>query len=116
MSLDYSLSDIKDWGVICLDKTGELKPITKQIIHLSLVVCLGSITEKNVSEWMFRLRFLRAIDRAVIVSYIELGAHIGLRTNMTNDTRTVWLKKVWKSLERDVDQEVKRIMKEVTLG
>jgi hypothetical protein len=78
-------------------------------------VDLGSITEKNLEEWVFRLWFQRdtlrhvVIDDEVTPEVIRgwLRRWIGLSTNVLNLSRQKWLARVTKILEERAVRELR---------
>ena len=92
------------------------KNLRTTLIWGSLAVDLGSITAKNVEEWMFRLKFQEAIG----LDYLSLGEMsddpdalragltrwIGLTTNVQTMTRKKWVTKVVNLMEKRVTQDL----------
>ena len=138
MSLDWNLGQINDWESSCYIRVGSehkaydrinvkqsrlwfaekdsavkkcMNPITETLINLTMSLCLGEITEDNISEWQFRLWLTEKLDgEPLIVSrwdnegkwvddkitVSDLRGHIGLSTNVGDMTRKEWLKRVFK--------------------
>jgi hypothetical protein len=94
------------------------------LIEWAGVVGLSSIREDNVTEWLWRLRFLSKTLgwEAAALCYSEVkGKHrkewitleilqrwVGLWTNWSNVTRKEWVKLRLKSLENECDFEVRQ--------
>lgn len=111
MALSYWFTDINDYENLVWIKTGEknedgtdevnMNPVTKALIFSTLSVGLGEITNKNVDEFVGRFRILEKIHGPFIVEDgkgraledHEIGAHIGLRTNVSNESRAIWAKR-----------------------
>lgn len=108
MSLDWNTEKCKP----PLPEGDDDKNLRTTLIWGSLAVDLGSITDKNVEEWMFRLKFQEAIG----LDYLSLGEMsdspkalragltrwIGLTTNVPTLTRKKWLAKVTGLMEKRV--------------
>lgn len=106
MSLNYELGKIKDWetvtkitseynspadGIKIGDKI--MNPVTSALIFGCISVGIGEITEANVEEWYCRfeinervmgrsIRYMDATKPDRVITYDEVKAHIGLRTNV----------------------------------
>jgi hypothetical protein len=76
----------------------------------SIAVDLGEVTEKNVDEWMFRLRFLERIGRGITNTPMPesiVRRWVGLKMNVSTETRKKWMKKRMDRLEQDVEYQLK---------
>lgn len=76
----------------------------------SIAVDMGEITEKNVGEWMFRLRFLERIGQGIsTVSIPEsvVRRWVGLKMNVFTETRKKWMKKRMERLEEQVEYNLR---------
>jgi len=127
MSLDWNIEKVKDYKKACWEPDpndpGEerLAGTTHCIIWATMAVHLGSITEKNVDEWMRRIGVLKKLNRELgwklntetsereeyWPSREEITAHIGLRTNMSNKPFKSWTKMLMDNIVRDVDWELR---------
>ena len=108
MALNYYFDKIDDYENVVWIKTGEknedgtdeatMNPVTQALIFATLTVGLGEITDKNVAEFAARFRVIEKIDGAYVhkkgephyITDEEFIAHIGLRTNVGNETRASW--------------------------
>lgn len=123
MSLDWDLSQIKDWQNKCWleDESRDekrLNPETDILIWGTMKVDLGRINEDNIDDWIRRIEILRVLDKPFGTGYEEgepypfyptremLINHIGLRTNVGNKTFLQWYKKVCNVLLKNVDLKV----------
>lgn len=117
MSLDYRLSEIENWRELCLRPSEEhpgsqrLARKTNALVWAGLLVELGSITQKNVAEWDFRLRCIYRIglgptDDEDRPNREDIEQHIGLRTNCGNLTRAGFMKRVKEMVEQAVKDEI----------
>lgn len=98
-----------------LPKDDDDKALRTTLIWGSMAVDLGSITENNIDEWMFRLYFQERVG----MDYISLGEMTieevraglvrwtGLATNVQTRTRKQWLAKELSFLEQRVEREVR---------
>jgi len=120
MSLNWQLSKIKDYETVCWINEGDqrkLSPLTECIIWGTFALDIGKITEKNVNEWMWRMAFLKQLNKGNLVyerhsdgvskgrsfTREELVQHIGLLTNVTTMTRAQFVHKWIKILRRNCD-------------
>lgn len=106
MSLNWNISKVKDHKKLCWvtaehdapedgTKKGDrvMAPTTNALIWSSMIVELGSITEKNADEWRWRLNRLVEIgcapynrgDKPWVPTLDEIKAHVGLSTNVYPD-------------------------------
>jgi hypothetical protein len=122
MSLDWNISEIKDHETMCFEdrihagrKKSCLSAVTESIIWYTIGVGLGEITEKNIEEWMFRMKCIDLTIGALLTvceddgpKYVAISEdtvrkHIGLKTNVTNESRSKWWKKFMATVERNID-------------
>ena len=78
-------------------------PVTDRLIWESLAVDLGSITEENIDEWLYRMEINRAFSdyadlefgdgTKIWITREDLENHIGMTTNVTTLTRLKWIKR-----------------------
>lgn len=114
MSLNWDVTNIKDYKTLCWipEPTKEnpeqvrINPTTEALIWATMNVGIGDLSEKNLDEFAYRLffyeknfqTFLNSQDGPVPLTYEDLKAHIGLRTNVSFETRTKWataIKNTW---------------------
>lgn len=113
MSLNFELSDIENYRETGYDAEGVLRPETKSLIFATMVVGIGRITEGNAAEFYARLHaferlsgtYLTEQGKDVYLTPEDVQRHIGLSTNVANETRAKWLKRV---LGGQVDDHVRR--------
>ena len=83
---DYDTLDTLIWGTIC--------------------VGLGTITDENISEWLFRMKMYDAVlgpffskkyqnEERFCLGVSHLRKFIGLRCNVSDMKRKQWLKEFW---------------------
>jgi hypothetical protein len=108
MSLNFYFDQIENYENVVWIKTGKLteegdeettmNPVTNALIWATLTVGIGKITDKNVDEFAARLRIMEKIDGYYLIedgksrgiTDEEFIAHIGLYTNVGNETRAQW--------------------------
>jgi hypothetical protein len=106
MSLDWSSTKCAE----PLPQTEDETHTRHALVWASVGLDLGSITEKNVDEWVFRLWHQHRVQ----LDFIHLGDKpdpkevegwvrrwIGLSTNVPTLTRKTWLKRISEILEKD---------------
>jgi hypothetical protein len=78
-----------------------LSVTTHTLIFATMAVGLGSITEKNAEEFYRRLAwverggaFRRSAEGDVPFTLDEVRAHIGMTTNVSDETKTKWNKRM----------------------
>lgn len=111
MSLDWSTNKCDP----PLPKDSDDAALRTTLTWGAMAVDLGSITEKNVDEWLFRLYFQEQVG----LDYISLGEMTmqdvregllrwkGLSTNVQTLTRKQWLAKVVKNMEERVASKIR---------
>lgn len=103
-----------DWNTTRCDpplpKDDDDRDLRTTLIWGAMAVDLGSVTAKNIEEWMFRMKYQEVVG----LDYISLGdmdgdslragltRWIGLSTNVAPLTRKKWLAKVTGLMERRV--------------
>lgn len=118
MSLNWDLRNVANKDEVCFftatednPMRGEVKgeryvrPVTDAIIWWTLAVGMGRITKDNAAEFTVRVNTLQQLGgdpREHYITHASVVAHIGLVTNVTNETRAQFLKKVSRMLDRRV--------------
>jgi hypothetical protein len=108
MRLIWDLSNIKNYESVCWVDGDEgdirLNPVTETLIYATLSVGLGSITEKNLDEFVGRFRVMERLQGPFMrngdgsdsrLTDDELAAHVGLVTNVSNETRAAWARRIF---------------------
>lgn len=112
MSLDWDCENCER----PLPDNDEESALRTGLIWASLGLDLGSITEKNVDEWVFRLIHQKRVGLEYIyidddISPVQVEGWvrrwIGMRTNVITKTRKQWLSAVSALLERDTLNAIK---------
>jgi len=117
MSLDWNITDVKDWESISMKKENGLEATkTHALIWATLSVDLPGITEKNVEEFFWRIKtaeklsgaFVRKSENDGIVDVLftreDIERRIGLSTNVATKPRIAWVARVVKAAARENDQ------------
>lgn len=129
MSLNWSIERIKDYKTKCWipdpdpntanAEGNRLNPVTELLIWATMVVDLGQITAENANEFAARLiAYERAcgvficrmedgkrIDRPITLK--DVIDHIGLSTNVSNQSRSYFARKLADRLLREADESVR---------
>lgn len=111
MSLNWNLQKCKDWQSL---KTYEEWPITNLMIWSTMILSITEITEKNLPEWVWRMKFLKHIDYAIFSKgdkpywpdEKDIRKRIGLHTNAGTKPRAAWLRDMVRILSEQVDRTI----------
>ncbi|MCG3778262.1 MAG: hypothetical protein JW388_0975 [Nitrospira sp.] len=115
MPLTLDLSGISGYKKVCLDSDEQILPVTKALIFATLSIGIGEWTVGNIKEVRFRLAFVSLIHGKPISALSsdcqsieerdftkeEVEGHIGLRTNVSKDTRNQFIKRHVLGFDRD---------------
>jgi hypothetical protein len=133
MSLNSDLTAIKNMDKLCYvpdpetpenerteEKGWKMNPITEALIWITMAVDMGEITEKNVDEFYWRLRFQEKFRNYKILiaksikdknagrgfnpTYKQIRAHIGLKTNAATATRAKFMVRMIRAMEQEMDE------------
>lgn len=122
MSLNWSLKDIENFEEVCYEGEGDnlrLNPATECLIFASMNVGFGRITEKNWKNFYKRLAVYERLFGSFRVKYVdggaerlyytpaEIKAHIGLSTNVSDETDAAWQKRIMKYALQDAERDIK---------
>lgn len=115
MSLDWDCEDCEEPIAANEIEAG----IRKALVFESVAVGLGSITEDNEDEWMFRSMLLQRIDMSTIMFAADtwnakahelrkaLRRWRGMTTNASHKPkRKEWMQQTMTLLERDVERRL----------
>lgn len=111
MPLNWSVTDCKGWA----EWSERENDIKDKLIYGTLYVDLGTIELKNINEWLFRIRMWRALyddtftllysDEQININRKVLVKFIGLKTNVSNMTRSKWMKQLAERVEVLVERD-----------
>jgi len=118
MSLNFELSNIENYRETGYDAEGVLRPETKSLIFATMVVGIGRITKENAAEFYARLHAFERLNSTYLTEkgvdiYLtpeDVKRHIGLTTNVANETRAKWLKRVLGGQVDDYVREYNRTL------
>jgi hypothetical protein len=112
MSLDFRLTAIEGWETLCRKEDGSLNPVTENLIFATMSVGLGEITEKNHVEFYLRLGVADSLSqwpgRRTHIKLEDVKAHIGLVTNVSDESITKWFKCHMDSAKREIEYRARR--------
>ena len=106
MSLNFNLEGIENYKEKCwLEMTNggfKVHPLTDTLIWTSVFIGLNEITKANINEWVKRVKMYEHVMGALRVkegkdvplTQEEIESHIGLWTNATKKTKTMFNKQV----------------------
>jgi len=115
MSLDWNIGKCNNMEAI---KSEDEWPTTEAFIWSTMSVGMNRITEENASEFYARLTIWERLLHGqliqkrntetkkweyVKVSFDDVKKRIGLYTNASNETRSEWLKRITKYINRELD-------------
>lgn len=104
MALHFDYSEVKPYQNMFIKREdGEYHgALLEAMIWATMSVGIGRITEKNAAEFYARLALLRKIDGAPEITPEQVRWHIGLRTNVSDESRAQFLKRLSTDLKRSV--------------
>jgi hypothetical protein len=117
MSLQLDYKSIKNYKEVTRhqnpDGSWSCAASTYTIGLCTMALGLGSISEKNIAEWHFRLAYLEHTGDSVfqIPVAVAMGAirqHIGLRANVVEEGRKEWLNRVDCARVHEVSYQLER--------
>lgn len=128
MSLDWTVDKIENYETRCWipstnpkyegEKRKTLNPETEMLIWATMQIDLPAIRVQTIDEWHFRCQFLERVgiswftewdgdkSNACYPTYDQIADHVGLRTNVTKVSRTTWLRKILRRLEKEIDLQI----------
>ena len=110
MPLTWDLTDITDYKQVCWitedegmgEEKKRLDPVTHSLVMATMSISMGEITAKNADEFYARISIIDRLFGGFLIedgkpAYLtpeHIRAHVGLRTNVSEETRAKWLKRV----------------------
>ena len=123
MSLNWNLSEIKNWKTLCWIESPDdpekkrLKPLTENIIWTLACVDLPSLeSDKDIRECLWRYEFCCQVNGELWTEKLtreDLEKHKGLSINASRKTRQQFIKKNIDTAKRAVDWKISKAYQEV---
>lgn len=123
MSLDWNLTQIKNYQKVCRKENGDLAVVTHALIYTMMGIGICSITEKNAAEVYARVAMYEKLHGAQRTAFNSQGGvdkiyfttkdirdHIGLRTNASTVPLAKWCKGKTEWFIRDEIQLYERML------
>ena len=109
MALNWNIEKIQNYKKMCWDGDN-LNPVTNTLIWGCMSVGMSEITDKNWKDFYLRINFLEKMGGTYLTNengnyYItkkDVYNHIGLSTNVSNESRSKWLNRYFKREENDL--------------
>lgn len=102
MSLNYKLTNVKDWEKVCFIGAN-LNPTTESIIWMTIATGIGNITERDALTFYRRCRYYWALfSTAPAFTWEDVQAHVGLQTNVWRESKKAWSKRMWTAFVREI--------------
>ncbi len=122
MSLNWSISEVKDWPTVCKREDGSLNYHTKALIWASLSCGYSCITEANYVNVFERLSiyekmrgaFVQYADRSEPITLLHVKSNIGLTTNASKWTDTYFNKNLMRVMWEDAKASSRFQLKELS--
>jgi hypothetical protein len=127
MSLNFRLKNVANYETLCYH--GErMNPVTEALIFHCLALGMSEISEKNASEFFLRSEFHRKLfgaplkrlahqkgehDTEVPFTMDDIQAHIGLTTNVHQEPRKAWCKRITEYWMREEEYRAQRRKREM---
>jgi hypothetical protein len=124
MALTYEFGRIKNYQeVVWIPQPTEenpeavrLNPVTEALIFGTMAIGIGRFTEKNIAEVAARFRIIEKLHGAMLTkngedAYLtdeDFLAHIGLFTNVSEETRFVWARRMFVNKGTSITDEYLR--------
>jgi hypothetical protein len=90
------------------DENDYMYPDTQSIIFTTMSVGLGEITEKNWLEFYARMNIIERLGGYTPIPPERVKEHIGLSTNVSNETRNQWMKRWFEYEFSDITRKASR--------
>jgi hypothetical protein len=106
MSLDWDVSDIKDYKNVCYrpgeDGKNHLNPVTNHLIWHTISAGMGTITRENIHEFFVRIRAAEGYNgEGPHTQFSDVEKHIGLKTNVfPKETTKKWINRFIQDAKR----------------
>jgi hypothetical protein len=121
MALTYEFGNIKDypetvWIPAPTEENPDavrMNPVTEALIFGTMSIGIGRFTEQNIDEVAARFRIIEKLDGPMLtdgkgkghfLTDEEFIAHIGLYTNVSNETRAAWARRMFVNKQTSVTE------------
>jgi hypothetical protein len=99
MSLSWNVRECRDHTEL-LREDGGATPMTEAVVFACMAVGIGHINDKTWEDFAARVKLLGVGWEALTPGVIK--RYVGLRTNVTYETPTRWLKRTYENRLNDV--------------
>ena len=117
MSLNWSIENVENFKEVCWvpdpddEEMVHLNPVTHNLIWTTISIGMGEITEKNAEEFYLRTSMWQRLSDLWTaeerLTYEDVLRHIGLHTNVSYETKTKWLNRMYDYEKREVAAHVR---------
>jgi len=121
MSLDYDFNEVKDWETLhgglkeledCTDEEALEYHKTTHLSFVCMIIQMNGVSEANYQEFWIRTALYQGMYGAsfkyqgndIYYSLKDVHRRIGYSTNVFTETRTHYLSKIKKLVERDCNE------------
>lgn len=125
MALTYSFEKIENyketvWIPVPTEDNSEavtMNPVTEALIFGTMSIGIGAFTDKNIDEVVARFRVIEKVHGPMLtgkggkphfITDEEFIAHIGLTTNVSNETRVQWSRRLFVNKGTSVTDQMAR--------
>jgi len=108
MALHFDFTAVPNHETVCLKPDGEIQQVTDMLIWLTLALDLNGITAANVEKFLLRLRMYEVVTGSTKLTEEQVRAHIGLKTNVSNETDAKFAKKITRIVQDRAEQAIYR--------
>lgn len=104
MPLTYDISNVHpDFKT----QAGQMHPGLYELLLFSVMIGLGSLTEKNLDEWDFRFQLYGRLHGERMWPRQELRQFLGFSTNVSNETRARWQRRIVAGAASDIHWRIR---------
>lgn len=120
MALNWQLDKIANYKQLCWKGEGQeqrMNAVTNALIWLQIPILMGEITEKNHVEVFKRISMYEKTQGAFVryhttgdyfITLKDVKEHIGLKTNVREETFAKFKKELMIRIEREANDDVRR--------
>lgn len=104
MSLNFNLSNIKNYETVCYNEDGTLRGLTTGLIYMMPVIGMSGITTATAKTVYLRLATYETLFGPVRgyerVTLKQVLAHVGLTANVEPESDAKWERRILKAFKR----------------